>query len=806
MKYRSVLLLAAMAIGGGAVAAQEVVSPCPEIKIEQRPVNIMEHNPDYRPNPNYANRGWDTAVTCITHTLELSAEPYIPVQYFNGTYMVEQVPYNPPDTSFALGTRMPIGTDDVFADAHTNIPYPFFFFGIRKTSFRIGANGLVTFCSPTDFGTGVSCPWAFRSSNQLPWNGTAGHTDPFNMPRMRDAIYGVMEDTHPGHFVGNDNNRVDGIFYGIQDEFPCRKIICSWKEAPNYGDYDNHGTYQIVCYEGSNIIEVHVKKRRCCPTTSDALIGIQNATGDPQVQGPVGDPTNYVVPGSPAAFWPAGRNVFTTNFDTTAYRFTPLGRTDKTYTWYRIFDDGRAEDSVALTENPNDTNGYYTPMNQYDTEHPTLTKAYVSPTCNSRYVLRLSFKNANNDWYHLYDTITVGVDTLKDMQLKQAAEPDTSRRHDICQGQNSTVSLLIPPTLSPTNKMWTVERILNGERITLPTSMYTLDPEQNNLTLRPDPRSDTLPRNKIDSVRIQAYVEFASGCNNFDTFLIRIFPNFDTTEVEGICKGQTFHWHANNQNYTQTTNSPSVTLQSSPGCDSVVHLDLTVFDVSLTIDHIVDCKPIKWIDSNWYYTSNTATAEGDTIRLKNHWGCDSVVRLDLTIHPLTAKLSADRDFFDMDHLDVVLTDISTGGDSRRWIFPSGPEQSSPTAYYTIPANYDEAAITLIAHSPYGCVDTAGIVIPMNKEFFWMPNVFTPSETANNLFGSVSVGTLTQEMYIYNRYGEQVFFCSGVDCKWDGRDVNGNECKQGTYVYIIRYTNIFEPKETQILKGSVTLIR
>lgn len=811
-KLASILLI--MAATAATAVAQEVVSPCPEVRIEQRPEFIMDKiNPNYHQNINYRNHGWDTVVDCTNHTLELSAEPYIPVQYFNGTYLVEQVPYNPPDTSFCLGTRMPIGIDDVFADQHTNIPYPFFFFGIQKTSFRIGANGLVTFCSPTDFGSGNSCPWAFRSSNQLPWNGTTGHTDPFNMPRMRDAIYGVMEDTHPGHFVGSESNRVDGIYYGIQDQFPCRKIICSWKEAPNFGDYNHKGTYQIVCYEGSNIIEVHVKQRRCCPTTSDALIGIQNATGQAQTTGPIGTSNHYVAANSPAAFWPAGYNVFTSNLDTIAFRFTPQGHTMKTYQWYRIFDDGREQDSVALTENPNDTNGYFVPMHDnntlpdYDPIHPTLTKAYVSPNCNSRYVLRMSFRNANGDWYNLRDTITIGVDRDNTMQLIHVTEPDTSRQHNICQGENTTVSLITPLTLTPKIKSWTVQRILHGERITLPQSMYNIDPSQENLTLLADPRSDTLPLNKIDSIRIQCFVEYTNNCNNFDTFLIRVFPNFDTVEVEGICRGDKFHWHVNNQYYTESTTAPAVTLQSEPGCDSVVHLDLTVFDVSLTIDTIVDCKPVQWINGKTYTTTNTATYQEDTIVLQNRYGCDSVVRLDLSIYPLTAKLTSSVDHFDMNHLDAVLTDISIGGDTRRWVFPTGPEQTSPVAYYTIPANLDEADILMIAHSPYGCLDSTNIVLPLNKEFFWVPNAFTPDNpNGNNIFGSVSVGTLSQEMHIYNRFGEEIYYCSGVDCTWDGHDAHGRACPQGAYVYIIRYTNIFSPKETVVVKGAVTLIR
>ena len=120
---------------------------------------------------------------------------------------------------------------------------------------------------------------------------------------------------------------------------------------------------------------------------------------------------------------------------------------------------------------------------------------------------------------------------------------------------------------------------------------------------------------------------------------------------------------------------------------------------------------------------------------------------------------------------------------------------------------DGANIILIESSQYGCVDTAKIYIPLNKEAFWIPNAFTPDNpTGNNLFSSVSTKTLRQEMKIYNRRGEMVFECTGVDCAWDGRDLRGEPCVQGAYVYVIRYTNEYEPKQTKVLTGTVTLIR
>ena len=116
-------------------------------------------------------------------------------------------------------------------------------------------------------------------------------------------------------------------------------------------------------------------------------------------------------------------------------------------------------------------------------------------------------------------------------------------------------------------------------------------------------------------------------------------------------------------------------------------------------------------------------------------------------------------------------------------------------------------VQLVEASPYGCIDTATLVIPFYKENFWVPNVFTPDNPAgNNRFGSISLSTVRQEMLIYNRQGELVFRCDTPDCQWDGRDLDGNPCTQGAYVYIIRYANAYEPNKTHIKRGAITLLR
>lgn len=855
-------------------------SPCPEVQIKQR------H--DHTAGTRYRRLGWDTVVNCANPTIILSSMPLIPVQFFNGQYYVDPIPYDPPDTTFSLGTRMPIGTDDVFASTFTSIPYPFYFFGIRKNQFRIGANGLVSFCSPETWGGSSAyeqnyCPYPVRgANNKLPWNGTSGHAIPGGASynnRMLDAIYGIYEDTDPAYFVGSESNRVDGIYYGIQDEFPCRKIICSWKEAPDFSHHSSKGTYQIVCYEGSNIIEIHVKKRQCCPSTSDALIGIQNATGQPQVAStnPSDPNSSQSISGKPAAFFPANLGnpagtPWTNEIYNVAYRFTPAGSTNTRARWYRIFDDGREDYELPDGQNDpaaqGDTNGYYIPMGETSTA-PTLTKAIVHPTVPTKYRFHLRFKNANNDWYYLNDTITIGVDTLKYLNLHKARINDTMpAKLDICIGDTARMRVDMHKWQEINRELWYIYRItggdtilldtlvgngrtalqnsymtignqrlipafriINGDTIVVDTTLHTIDDYNlvgDSVRVRDIQLfSVLLPTtgqqdNKIDSIYIMTSTRFTNGCPTNDTMLVRVFPKFNTTVTHGICHGDTLHWitsdnhgHRYELDYTHETDPANtfVVLQSEPGCDSTVRLRLKIFDTIRVHYPVTDCKPYTWIDSNGngnrrtYYQTNNNTAATDTIMLKNIYGCDSIVQLDFTLRPLTAKLRSDVDHFDLDHLDAVLTDISIGGNGRVWKLPGASDQTGVNAYYTIPVELDGAEITLIESSEWGCVDSAKIYLPLNKEHFWMPNAFTPDNPAgNNTFGSVSTKTLHQEMLIYNRRGELVFSCKGTDCAWNGRDFNGNPCVQGAYVYIIRYSNEFEPNVTHTIRGTVMLIR
>lgn len=809
-----------------------VWEPCPEVQVKQK------H--DHTPLDRYRHEGFDTVVTNCTTEVVLTCTPYIPTQFFNGQYTVDQIPYAPADTSFSMAAwpnnrqQIPINRDDMYGNM-TPLDFPFFFFGKKKNHFYIGDNGVVTFTN--NFGSGDYCPYSIPTNSTLPWtstnNNTPGGSSYFD--RMHDAIYGIFEDTHAAGFGTSYLHGDQGIYYGVIDEYPCRKIIATWKGIPKYmgsATSTTRQTYQMVCYEGSNIIEVHIKKRYCCSSTnstgSNAFLGIQNEDGEAQQsEDPMSHPGTIlwnIHDGAPGAYWPANLNPFPRQeVDTVAYRFTPQGDILKDYGWYILHEDG-SHDTIHETTD-NGINCYWEIMqgdessyaNFNDAPCPSLTKLHVRIDEPTKFVFYLRFHNALDSVYDLQDTVFVGVDRGHDINLHAQDGPSTKRSMTICAGQTARMQVDWPRLQDTTHTSWRIYRMLNGEEVDLQNSLIGITRGtvgDSIVTMPVTLNSNGLPAlgmtNKIDSIYLQISADFANCTDSFSVFLVEVYPNFDTTVVKGICEGQRYYWTADSAYHAENTDPAvdTVHLHSVPGCDSIVRLDLTVYGRTHYVDTVYACEPYTWINNQTYYEDNTATALADTILLQNQWGCDSVVHLEFHMMPLTALIRTNVDHFTLSQLDVVLNDVSANGGSRLWLFPDGGTQTSATAYYTLPAELDSALIKLVAYSAYGdCDDTTQVVIPLQRENIWLPNAFTPENNAgNNLFGSISKNTLSEEMYIYNRHGELVYKCDKIDCTWDGKDLNGNACPQGTYVYIIRYRTTFEPDREQLLRGTVTLIR
>lgn len=779
-RLKSIVVMAV--VGIFMMLSTDIQAQCPQITINEK----YDHN---RSAVCVAN-GWDTMVNCINSSLTLNATYFVTAEKFNGTYLVEEIPYNPVDTTFHAGNLLNISSDDVWENAAIQFPFTFMYFGYPYTQAVVGSNGIVSFNSSY---IGQYCAYSYSVPIPSP-----------SFPSL-NAIYGVYEDIDPQGLTTGQ-----GMFRSVGGTYPCRYLCASVNEVPLYpygSNSNNRCTYQIVCYEGTNIIEVHIKQRSCCSSTNDGkgLVGIQNATGSNQVShyhdfNYVGDPTYYIEANSPGAFVAPNRGnqsggwTGTTSYE--AWRFTPQGTTLKNIFWWRLFEDadGNIIDSVQLSDLPGDTNGYYL--------NPEHTQVHVTPTRTTRYVVQCRYKGANGHWYgidnlSMRDTITIGMDTARTMDIQ--AE-DTI----LAQGERTTVHLIYPSQQTLDSCSWSAIKVVDGEQTVMPPSAITN--YFTNIIFNNDPTM--LQQNHIDSTYVYCSATFKNGCANYDSILIQTYPNYDFYDTVGICRGESYDWCGMHFATPQQTFDTSKHYYSSHESDSTMHLHLVVSDLSYHTDTVLDCKPYTWLNGRTYTADNDDTRATDTVHLLNEWGCDSIVTLDFTIIPMKAIIEHTPEVATIDELTIELKDRSYGHDTRKWLLPNGHTSILPETSIIFPLDgVDTMTVQLAVHNNYGCDDTATSVIPLHKVSYYVPNVFTPDRNDNYRWAPSIQGNANEiQVWIYNRQGLQVCYFSGSEGCWDGTDMYGQRCPQGTYVYIIRYRNTLNPEITQEVKGTVTLLR
>lgn len=116
-----------------------------------------------------------------------------------------------------------------------------------------------------------------------------------------------------------------------------------------------------------------------------------------------------------------------------------------------------------------------------------------------------------------------------------------------------------------------------------------------------------------------------AGCDSLVTLNLTINTGSFSTDIQTACGS--YVWIDGNT-YTSSNSTATHTLTNVAGCDSVVTLNLTINNASASIDTIVTCDSLTWIDGNTYTSSNTTA----THTLTNVAGCDSVITLNLIIN------------------------------------------------------------------------------------------------------------------------------------------------------------------------------
>ncbi|GAB4133052.1 MAG: hypothetical protein Fur0041_04940 [Bacteroidia bacterium] len=117
-------------------------------------------------------------------------------------------------------------------------------------------------------------------------------------------------------------------------------------------------------------------------------------------------------------------------------------------------------------------------------------------------------------------------------------------------------------------------------------------------------------------------------------------------------------------------------------------------------------------------------------------------------------------------------------------------------------------VVQVVVSQFGCIATDSIQIYVEPDWsFFAPNAFTPNDDGtNDIFYVYGEGIKTEkfELFIFDRWGNQIFYSKDINKGWDGRVNGGPVCQIDTYVWKCNFLDVKGNKHRVI--GHVNLIR
>jgi hypothetical protein len=151
--------------------------------------------------------------------------------------------------------------------------------------------------------------------------------------------------------------------------------------------------------------------------------------------------------------------------------------------------------------------------------------------------------------------------------------------------------------------------------------------------------------------------------------------------------------------------------------------------------------------------------------------------------------------------------LSSGAVSYAWTFGDGTGSTlySPSHTYRDTGSYQ---VVLWVTNTYGCTDSIAKTVRVDPEFtFWLPNTFTPNDDGvNETFGVSGISIADVKLYIFNRWGEEIYFGQGAkNAAWDGAVLGENDkAQEGVYVYMVEVKDVWGKMHQKV--GQVNLVR
>ena len=297
-----------------------------------------------------------------------------------------------------------------------------------------------------------------------------------------------------------------------------------------------------------------------------------------------------------------------------------------------------------------------------------------------------------------------------------------------------------------------------------------------------------------------------SGSANLIVYNKPNIPNYpDQQACEGgnITLGATlprgsYLWKPNKATTQSITISESdeytVSITNSNGCIDSVTIN-AVFNPNPIIDLGIDksicegdnifIRDLNSLDviywNNGIFSDEiNVTSTGEFIgTIKDSQGCTGQDTVNITVNPNPILIVSPDTLVCMKDIGSLKLEASTGNrDQLNWSTGETTNEiliTKESTYYITATNEKECST----------LDTINVVTTCISTLF-VPNSFTPNgDRQNDLFGPVGVNIYEFEFYIFDRWGEQVFYSSDINNKWDGT-YNGKPVQMDVYVWKASY--------------------
>lgn len=202
-----------------------------------------------------------------------------------------------------------------------------------------------------------------------------------------------------------------------------------------------------------------------------------------------------------------------------------------------------------------------------------------------------------------------------------------------------------------------------------------------------------------------------------------------------------------------------------------------------------------------------------TLTVTSNNGCTNTIVMAnyINVYPVpTADFSASPQPATILNPQIFFTDLSVGATQWNWSFGDVANSSSslqnPSFVYGDSGCYN---VYLIVNNADNCFDTTDQIICIAPEYaLYIPNAFTPNgDGVNDFFIPKGMGINPDdfEMWIFDRWGNMIYYTDDLLHGWDGHANGGNDFAQiDTYVYKIKCKDVLENKHDYI--GRVTLVK